>query len=103
MHYGKRPYTDELKDVEQDIDRVNKAVKELCGVKESDTGLAPPSQWDIPAGAPYLPVVFVGRARWKCALEVFVESVRWKCALDVFVGSARWTRSTRVVLALGSV
>jgi hypothetical protein len=33
--------------VEKDIKDLNKRIFELIGVKESDTGLAPPSQWDL--------------------------------------------------------
>jgi len=33
--------------VEKDIEDLNKRIFELVGVKESDTGLAPPSQWDL--------------------------------------------------------
>jgi len=35
--------------VEEDIKKISKHVNEMCGVKESDTGLAPPSQWDLVA------------------------------------------------------
>ncbi|KAI6203876.1 hypothetical protein M3Y94_00607500 [Aphelenchoides besseyi] len=45
--YGRGPYTDQLKQIEQDIENRLKRVNELSGVKESDTGLAPPSMWDI--------------------------------------------------------
>ena len=30
-----------------DIDKLNKRINELVGVKESDTGLSPPAQWDL--------------------------------------------------------
>lgn len=33
--------------MEKDIKDLNKRIFELVGVKESDTGLAPPSQWDL--------------------------------------------------------
>lgn len=47
--YGHGPYTGTIKTVEADIKRISKAVNDICGVKESDTGLAPPSQWDLVA------------------------------------------------------
>ncbi|KAI6208866.1 26S proteasome regulatory subunit 7 [Aphelenchoides besseyi] len=45
--YSRGPYTDQLKQIEQNIENRLKRVNELSGVKESDTGLAPPSMWDI--------------------------------------------------------
>eukprot|EP00800_Vazella_pourtalesii_P022975 TRINITY_DN9131_c0_g1_i1.p1 TRINITY_DN9131_c0_g1~~TRINITY_DN9131_c0_g1_i1.p1 ORF type:complete len:435 (-),score=114.43 TRINITY_DN9131_c0_g1_i1:60-1364(-) len=47
--YGAGPYTNPIKQVEEDIKSRLKRVKELCGVKESDTGLAPPALWDLAA------------------------------------------------------
>ncbi|KAJ3071891.1 26S proteasome regulatory subunit 7 [Podochytrium sp. JEL0797] len=47
--YGQGPYAKELKKIETDIKEVQKRVNEKMGVKESDTGLAPPNLWDLPA------------------------------------------------------
>jgi len=47
--YGKGPYSTSIKDIEKEIEEKAKKVNEICGVKESDTGLAPPSQWDLVA------------------------------------------------------
>lgn len=47
--YGQGAYAADLKKREQDIEEILKRVNELCGVKESDTGLAPPAMWDIAA------------------------------------------------------
>ena len=33
----------------QEIKAIQKRVNDVCGVKESDTGLAPPSRWDLTA------------------------------------------------------
>jgi len=46
---GQGPYAAELKKIEQDIKDTQKRVSEKIGVKESDTGLAAPNLWDIPA------------------------------------------------------
>jgi 26S proteasome regulatory subunit T1 len=46
---GQGPYASELKKIEQDIKDTQKRVNEKIGVKESDTGLAAPNLWDIPA------------------------------------------------------
>uniref|UniRef100_A0A915Q6S4 ATPase AAA-type core domain-containing protein n=1 Tax=Setaria digitata TaxID=48799 RepID=A0A915Q6S4_9BILA len=47
--YGQGAYTEQLKQLEADIEECVKKVNELSGVKESDTGLAPPALWDIAA------------------------------------------------------
>uniref|UniRef100_A0AC35TQG3 26S proteasome regulatory subunit 7 n=1 Tax=Rhabditophanes sp. KR3021 TaxID=114890 RepID=A0AC35TQG3_9BILA len=47
--YGSGPYTGELKKIDKDIEDAVKRVNELCGIKESDTGLAPPALWDFAA------------------------------------------------------
>jgi len=47
--YGRGPYTDSIKNVEDDIKKISKHVNEMSGIKESDTGLSPPSQWDLVA------------------------------------------------------
>ena len=45
--YGLGPYTEAIKKCEADLKEVARKVNDLCGIKESDTGLAPPSQWDL--------------------------------------------------------
>ncbi|OBA27018.1 26S proteasome subunit P45 [Hanseniaspora valbyensis NRRL Y-1626] len=45
--YGKAPYMDSLKDLEDDITNIQKNIIKISGVKESDTGLAPQHLWDI--------------------------------------------------------
>ncbi len=47
--YGLGPYTLGIKVLEDDIKKQQEKIKELIGIKESDTGLAPPSQWDLPS------------------------------------------------------
>jgi 26S proteasome regulatory subunit T1 len=44
---GFGPYTNKIKQLEADITDRMKKVNDLIGIKESDTGLAPPSQWDL--------------------------------------------------------
>eukprot|EP00775_Hariotina_reticulata_P006990 gene6990-7204_t len=46
-NYGLGPYAAPIKKVEEDIKNIQKKVNEVCGIKESDTGLAPPSRWDL--------------------------------------------------------
>lgn len=46
---GKGPYHQQLVELEEEIKAKVKRVSEICGVKESDTGLAAPSQWDLVA------------------------------------------------------
>ncbi|CAM9405261.1 unnamed protein product, partial [Laminaria digitata] len=53
--YGLGPYTTSIKNIEKEITeakvihpfRTAEKVKELIGIKESDTGLSQPSQWDL--------------------------------------------------------
>jgi 26S proteasome regulatory subunit T1 len=46
-NYGIGAYTLAIKKVEDDIKKHQDSVKELIGIKESDTGLSLPSQWDL--------------------------------------------------------
>lgn len=46
---GQGQYTKIIKEVEEGIQTVMKRVNELTGIKESDTGLAPPALWDLAA------------------------------------------------------
>eukprot|EP01100_Stratorugosa_tubuloviscum_P008002 TRINITY_DN3312_c0_g1_i1.p1 TRINITY_DN3312_c0_g1~~TRINITY_DN3312_c0_g1_i1.p1 ORF type:complete len:428 (+),score=229.51 TRINITY_DN3312_c0_g1_i1:39-1322(+) len=45
--YGTGPYAVTIKKIEADISKISKHINEICGIKESDTGLAPPSHWDL--------------------------------------------------------
>lgn len=47
--YGAGQYTKSIKQAEEDIQTIMKKVNELTGIKESDTGLAPPALWDLAA------------------------------------------------------
>lgn len=47
--YGVGPYNHAIKQVEDDIKSGQDRITELIGIKESDIGLAPPSQWDLVA------------------------------------------------------
>lgn len=45
--YNAGPYTETIKTAETDIESLRKRIDILKGIKESDTGLAPPSHWDL--------------------------------------------------------
>lgn len=45
--YGKGPYADTLKKADDDVKDLNQKITVLCGIKESDTGLALPAQWNL--------------------------------------------------------
>lgn len=45
--YGLGPYTSSIKKAEKEIKEHQEKLKELIGIKESDTGLSLPSQWDL--------------------------------------------------------
>ena len=43
--YGKGPYTEKIKSIEEEVKNFTKDINKLCGIRESDTGLALPSNW----------------------------------------------------------
>ena len=43
--YGLGPYSTSIKAAEEEIRKHQQKVKDLIGIKESDTGLSQPSQW----------------------------------------------------------
>ena len=45
--YGMGPYNKAIDEAANDIKKLNTRINEVVGIKESDTGLAPPSQWDL--------------------------------------------------------
>ncbi|KAG7191818.1 26S proteasome regulatory subunit 7 [Scheffersomyces spartinae] len=45
--YGAAPYGEALKEIEKDLKTIEDRIKESVGIKESDTGLAPPHLWDV--------------------------------------------------------
>eukprot|EP01080_Neovahlkampfia_damariscottae_P012063 gene12063-5557_t len=45
--YGRGPYEDSIKNIEDDLKKIVKSINEKTGIKDSDTGLAPPSMWDL--------------------------------------------------------
>jgi 26S proteasome regulatory subunit T1 len=47
--YGQGPYSLALKKIDQELKDIQKRIDEKLGVKESDTGLAPPNLWDLQA------------------------------------------------------
>jgi len=46
--YARGTYARGIKRAESAITETRENVKKIIGIKESDTGLAPPSQWDLP-------------------------------------------------------
>lgn len=45
--YGVGPYSKAIRNIEEEIKKIAKKVNDIAGIKESDTGLAPPSQRDL--------------------------------------------------------
>jgi 26S proteasome regulatory subunit T1 len=45
--YGVGPYSKSIRNIEEEIKKIAKKVNDISGIKESDTGLAPPSQRDL--------------------------------------------------------
>ena len=49
--YGKGAYTEAIKKLEEEVKDHNGKIATLMGIKESDTGLALPTQWNLQADA----------------------------------------------------
>ena len=47
MRYGRGPYSKKIQATEADIAKLGTDIKAMAGIKESDTGLAQPSYWDL--------------------------------------------------------
>ena len=45
--YGRGPYSEKIKNVEDEIKQFNQKISDLIGIKESDTGLALPVHWNL--------------------------------------------------------
>lgn len=45
--YTRGPYTDKLNVIDEDIKKLTKSVNSICGIRESETGVALPSNWVI--------------------------------------------------------
>jgi 26S proteasome regulatory subunit T1 len=45
--YGMGPYSEQIKKTEEENKKLVETVKKLSGIKESDTGLSIPSQWNL--------------------------------------------------------
>ena len=43
--YGRGPYSEKLKSIEDEVKNFTKSINKLCGIRESDTGLSLPSNW----------------------------------------------------------
>eukprot|EP00727_Mastigamoeba_balamuthi_P004175 m51a1_g13755 putative 26s protease regulatory subunit 7-like (429) ;mRNA; f:216223-218066 len=47
--FSRGPYASNIKQIELDVKNLSKTVNALAGARETDTGLAPPNQWDLTA------------------------------------------------------
>ena len=43
--YGQGPYSEKIRTIDEEVKDLTKEVNKLCGVRESETGLANPSNW----------------------------------------------------------
>ena len=43
--YGRGPFSEKIKTIEEEVKELTKDVNKLCGIKESETGLSLPSNW----------------------------------------------------------
>ena len=44
---GQGPYNKSILKAEENLKSLNGKINDLVGIKESDTGLSPPAQWDL--------------------------------------------------------
>ncbi len=45
--YGKGPYSDKIKALEDEVKKYTQDINKLCGIRESETGLSQPTNWVI--------------------------------------------------------
>ena len=96
--YGQGPYSQDLKKIEGGLKKIQKGVNEKMGVKESDTGLAPPNLWDIPADKQ--------RMKEEHPLQVYWQnSPFWNCDVHVRISIPAWridqvARCTKIIEAI---
>jgi hypothetical protein len=45
--YGRGPYSEKIKSIEEEVKTYTKTINKLCGIRESDTGLSLPTNWVI--------------------------------------------------------
>jgi 26S proteasome regulatory subunit T1 len=45
--YGKGPYSEKIKGLEEEVKKFVTDINKLCGIRESETGLALPTNWVI--------------------------------------------------------
>jgi len=47
--FSRGPYSTQIKQLEDEVGEMAKKINGLVGIRESDTGLAPPNEWDLVA------------------------------------------------------
>jgi 26S proteasome regulatory subunit T1 len=45
--YGKGPYSEKIKNLEDEAKKLTTEINKLCGIRESETGLSLPTNWVI--------------------------------------------------------
>jgi 26S proteasome regulatory subunit T1 len=45
--YGKGPYSEKIKGLEDEVKKLTTDINKLCGIRESETGLSQPTNWVI--------------------------------------------------------
>ena len=72
--YGQGPYSSRIRDVEKDVKDIVKKVNEVSGIKESDTGLAPPSRWDLVSDKQAMQEEQPLQVTWGCSMPLECQS-----------------------------
>jgi hypothetical protein len=106
--YGLGPYSDRIKSAEADVKRIAKEVNDICGIKESDTGLAPPSRWDLVSDKQAMqeeqplqaraPPVHCSKPRRRCSRRS--RSRRAACSTLLLARASRWLGALASALAV---
>ena len=92
--YGAGPYAAKLKAAEAELKTLAKRVDDACGVRESDTGLAPPSRWDLVSDKQAMseeqPLQVWKQGEGACASTAAEEKKKRKRAIDLSRLPHRW-------------
>ena len=91
-------YHGSIKKTEDDIQNILKRVNELTGIKESDTGLAPPAHWDLAADKQILQSTFD-----LCAVAGFCVNIAkcWNAGASLLCGMLVVTFCVSVTIVCG--
>ena len=77
MKYGKGPYFEKWKKIDEELKEYTDKIIKLCGIKESDTGLALPSQWSLEQDKQLIKEKPLMVARWTKIINPGTEEAQY--------------------------